>query len=425
MRLAVVLVTAAFALLSAAVPVAADGTLALVKDIYPGDSSDPDHLVAVGNLVYFVADDGVHGRELWRTDGTEAGTAMVVDALPGSNSSGPVPLAAVGDVLYFNAKDGVHGRELWRTTGAGTGAKIVKNITPGSGGSEIDYGIALGNKLLFDANGSLFVTDGTSGGTHSVGPAGFEFVSMAGHVYYLSGGSNLDFRVWRSDGTATGTKQVGWSPVGVNYLAPTGNRLFMLVNSDELQSGPAQLWVSDGTAAGTVQLTADGALTKASSLRVAGSRAFLLDQEVSGTVLWRSNGTPAGTKILATLPGDPSGMYSKAGNVYLPVNIGGSSWQLWASAGTINGTRSIGSFTASFGPEEWATLGSTVYFSAQDNDADTWTLFQTGGTTATTYSAISSGPADGYPFRLTAAGDKLIFSADDGVTEREIWRYQP
>ena len=49
----------------------------------------------------------------------------------------------------------------------------------------------------------------------------------------------------------------------------------------------------------------------------------------------------------------------------------------------------------------------------------------TDGTTSGTAVATSGGPADGYPWEVTAAGDKLIFSADDGVTGREIWAYQP
>jgi ELWxxDGT repeat protein len=94
-----------------------DGTRAgtvLVKDIAPGPaSSRPRELTAAGGRLYFTATDGVHGDELWQSDGTAAGTTLVQDILPGPASSSPQDLTAAGGTLYFTADDGEHGRELW------------------------------------------------------------------------------------------------------------------------------------------------------------------------------------------------------------------------------------------------------------------------------------------------------------------------
>ena len=94
-----------------------DGTRAgtvLVKDIAPGPaSSRPGELTAAGGRLYFRATDGVHGDELWRSDGTAAGTTLVEDILPGPASSTPEDLTAAGGTLFFTANDGEHGRELW------------------------------------------------------------------------------------------------------------------------------------------------------------------------------------------------------------------------------------------------------------------------------------------------------------------------
>jgi ELWxxDGT repeat protein len=70
-------------------------------------------------VLYFVADDGVHGEELWMSDGTPEGTTMLRDIWPGPDGSAGANLARIGDDLYLRADDGVHGRELWHVYTAG------------------------------------------------------------------------------------------------------------------------------------------------------------------------------------------------------------------------------------------------------------------------------------------------------------------
>jgi len=107
----------------------------MVKDVAPGPSSsyvfiyDRSQIAEYDGFIYFVADDGVNGAELWRTDGTEAGTKMVSDIYPGSVSSFPSTLKVMFGRLYFSADDGVHGRELWSTDGVTT--SMVSDLNPG------------------------------------------------------------------------------------------------------------------------------------------------------------------------------------------------------------------------------------------------------------------------------------------------------
>ena len=68
-------------------------------------------MVSVGDIAYFQADDGVHGFELWQTDGSAAATHLTADLLPGPSSSEPFGLTNIDGTLYFFANDGVHGRE--------------------------------------------------------------------------------------------------------------------------------------------------------------------------------------------------------------------------------------------------------------------------------------------------------------------------
>jgi ELWxxDGT repeat protein len=83
----------------------------------------------VGGTLFFAATDGIGvGRELWRSDGTAAGTTLVREVNPGESSSDPDELTNLGGTLLFSAVRNRWGRELWRSDGTADGTKLVKNI---------------------------------------------------------------------------------------------------------------------------------------------------------------------------------------------------------------------------------------------------------------------------------------------------------
>src|SRR5437762_821042 len=86
----------------------------ILKDINPSAAgSGIFQLEAVNGTVFFAADDGVHGRELWRSDGTVGGTILLADIRPGPAGSDPIGLTNVNGTVFFSASDGfTHGREL-------------------------------------------------------------------------------------------------------------------------------------------------------------------------------------------------------------------------------------------------------------------------------------------------------------------------
>jgi ELWxxDGT repeat protein len=119
-----------------------DGTVQ-VKDIWPGStSSDPSHLTVAGGIIFFYARDDTHGYELWKSDGSADGTTMIVDINPGIESSNPEwlrpPLANVAGRVLFRADDGVHGTELWASDGTQEGTLMVKDIMSGTESSLSD-----------------------------------------------------------------------------------------------------------------------------------------------------------------------------------------------------------------------------------------------------------------------------------------------
>src|SRR3954449_10686810 len=89
---------------------------------------EPQELTVVGTRIFFTADDGVHGRELWVSDGTNASTTLVRDIDVGAADSRATELTALGNQVFFVADDGKTGLELWKSDGTAAGTMLVKDI---------------------------------------------------------------------------------------------------------------------------------------------------------------------------------------------------------------------------------------------------------------------------------------------------------
>jgi ELWxxDGT repeat protein len=129
----------------------------VVRDLFvlpanaPGNSQ-PGPLTTFNGYGYFAATSLVNGRELWRTDGTSAGTILVRDINPGLNGSSPADFIVCNGVLYFTADDGTHGREVWRTDGTALGTRMIADINPGPPSSAPQSFAVAGGNLLFAAS---------------------------------------------------------------------------------------------------------------------------------------------------------------------------------------------------------------------------------------------------------------------------------
>jgi ELWxxDGT repeat protein len=313
----------------------------LVKDINttPDGFASINNLTAFGSRVFFSADDRTHGSELWVSDGTVAGTHMVIDLAQGSASSSPSALTAAGTNLFFVATDG-------------------------------------------GSPGTLWVTDGTSAGTHKLldGPASNTFrgwsnpVAVGGWLYFIMDTGNGP-EVWRSDGTTDNTRRLTELTPGLVLSSPhdltVGDQCvyFAARGSD----GYSDVWrtnVSDGTTTRVTDVAA-GNPEANSWVRVAGSTVIFNHNGNGDSSFCASDGTPATTRMIANVP-DPSPflpfpvasvgseLYFQASTPTITIPV------LWVTDGTAAGTKPL---TGADGPRPWVggtptslVSGTTLFF---------------------------------------------------------------
>ncbi len=150
-----------------------DGTAAgtaYVVDLVPSGTTAAGAVAPLSGGRAFVSQtDGVLGLEPWVTDGTASGTALLADIAPGARSSSPSQPLSLGDRVVFFANDGVTGVEPWVTDGTPAGTSQLADLTPGSASSSPwGMGVALGRawyRLYSYSGNALWVTDGTAAGS--------------------------------------------------------------------------------------------------------------------------------------------------------------------------------------------------------------------------------------------------------------------
>lgn len=188
-----------------------DGTFAgttLVKDINPVTNSVPQSFIEYKGKVYFSANGGTTismiNRELWVTDGTNAGTQLVKEIGPGDRGSSPDFLTVSNNKLFFTATDSVNGAELWVSDGTASGTKMVKDInTKATYNSSPTRLTSYKDKVYFIAMDStssgiptyirrrLYVSDGTDTGTKYIYPPG----PITNDPVYVTAGQSGSFAV--------------------------------------------------------------------------------------------------------------------------------------------------------------------------------------------------------------------------------------
>ncbi len=446
----------------------------LVKDINPGRyGSSPSDLTEFNNQLYFGADDGKNGDELWVSDGTSEGTQLVKDIYPGSNNYGssgdsfPRNLIEFNDQLYFSANDGENGDELWVSDGTAEGTHLVKNINPDNcsfyGNSSPNYFTEFNDQLYFSANDGengdeLWVSDGTSEGTQLVkdiypgsnnyGSSGDSyprnFTEFNNKLYFTANDGENGDELWVSDGTSEGTQLAKDINPGNGdsfpiYFTEFNNKLYFTANDNE---NGRELWVSDGTSEGT-QLAKDinpgsGNSFPESLTEFNDKLYFGAEDGENGDELWVSDGTSEGTQLVKDIyPGSgnsfPGSLTEFNDKLYFGAEDGENGDELWVSDGTSDGTQLVKDiypgnnkdYGYDYGsyPYNLTEFNDKLYFSAEDgeNGDELWVSDGTSDGTQLVKD-IYPGNGNSYPGSLTEFNDKLYFGAEDGENGRELFK---
>ncbi|MBT5736252.1 MAG: hypothetical protein HOI28_05365, partial [Euryarchaeota archaeon] len=420
----------------------------LVKDIDPPGGSTADQvsgLVKLGDYVYFSADDGTHGRELWRSDGTTLGTTLVKDIRPGGSDSWPLYLTVMGSEIYFRAHDGSIGTELWKSDGTEAGTVLVKNINPSGNGVITPNFHVSGNTLYFQGSfGSsqgeeLWKSDGTELGTVLVkdinpgiyGSSPSQFSTIGSKTYFVANDATHGRELWETDGTGIGTTIVKdinpGSTSGIpnpSYITAIGSNLYFRANAGSTGS---ELWISDGTSAGT-NLVSDidpGSNSGAPQYftQLGSNVLFSATDTSKGRELWITDGTGGGTERVKNIysgstGSSPNSLLAIGSMVYFEATDG-SGTHLWKTGGTQATTNKISSVPAIDGSSH--IVGTTYYASfscgAQGSE---FGKYQASTETFTGCIEDLSGTGSSFPTDFTQLGEKLLFTIDDSG-DRQLW----
>jgi ELWxxDGT repeat protein len=459
-------------------PLPAD--LQALKDINPlKRGANPNNLAVVNGALFFAADDGANGTELWKSDGTEAGTVRVKDVTAGPNGSVIERLTDVNGTVYFSYATQFSGsRELWKSDGTEAGTVRVKSLGPV--GFEVSAMTGLNGAAIFRfSSNTLWRSDGTEAGTIALASPGgvgttSPIVVANGIAFVVLGDDTAGLELWKTDGTAAGTARVKDINPGTgnslpNPITAVGGQVYFGVEAGT--AARPQLWKSDGTDAGTVLVrdraqvshltlagttlfmtgtvnaqdglykvdTATDAVTQLISgaeLSVkpvaVGSTLYFARSDAAGLELWKSDGTAGGTVRVADLRAgasgsSPSGLTAVGSTLYFVADDGTRGAELWKSDGTAAGTVLVAELTPGATGSvvrEPIAVGSNLFFAALSplGGVELWKSDGTAPGTATVKD-INAQPASG-PSELepVVIGRTAYFLADDGVQGLGLWK---
>jgi len=437
---------------------------ALVADINPGaGNSNPSNLVNVSGELFFAANNGV-SVALWESNGTSAGTTLVL----GNNGSAvfnPTNLTAVGGNLFFSANgQGANSGalDLWESNGTSAGtAPVLDNKSS----------LVLVPLSLTNVNGSLFFSalgQGTNSGTRDLwqatGPTGAttlldnagslivnpsNLANVNGNLFFSANGQGANstgLDLWERNGTSVITSPLfdnkGSPVLNPANLTAVGSELFFAANGQAGHTAETDLWQSNGTSAGTAPL-ADNlnnpTVLNPANLTAVGNELFFAANGQAGHTaevdLWQSNGMAAATLPLKDNLNNPTvinpaNLTNVSGNLFFAANGQAghtAESDLWVSTGMAAGTLPLADNLANptvLNPQNLANVNGNLFFAANGQGANAGSLVlweSTGLPAGTAPVNTNANAAVTNPQNLTNVSGNLFFSSNAGTTGQELW----
>ncbi|MCP4643353.1 MAG: hypothetical protein GY851_23100 [bacterium] len=398
-------------------------------------------------ILYFSADDGLHGRELWQVD-SQGVARLARDVLPGPEGSNPRKLCPATEGVYFIVdlpEEASGDVALWRHSSQRSNTNGDQEfpadaepawLVPCRDGVLFDtFYPDQGRELAFHgktAPKGTAVRDIAQGPEHGVSAEKLIDRPFEGRALFKARTREQgDWKLWMTDGTPDGTlpilPDVALGP-NVTYGEPThavavGSRLFF--------SGAASLWLVTAEQDGAFvvkHVPGPGAPRNFCEFRDAVY--FQAEDQGHGAELWRTDGTPEGTRMVKDIQSGPPGSAPYAlraldDAIVFNADDGLHGVELWRSDGTADGTVLVRDVCR--GPAGANTYQNTVHkgrvFFAAEHPGYGEELWCTDGTAAGTVlvKEIHPGAGDAEPYYLTVYGDLLYFCANDGVHGEELW----
>ncbi|MFN0188698.1 MAG: T9SS type A sorting domain-containing protein [Bacteroidia bacterium] len=368
------------------------------KKIYSFDTDQyggPSITIEFNGKLVFSAFDPASGRELWCTDGTESGTFMIKDIWAGTSSG-------VGDyfnltsfvhnnILYFRGDNGVHGVELWRSDGTTVGTYMISDLASGPNSSAPGEFAGVDSIVYFTANtgSQLWRTNGTAQGTYSLMSFNVirDLYGFNGKLYFSADQNNTGEELWRSNGTVNGTfllkdlNGVVGASLPCNFYNTNNTLFFTAVTNDGWE-----LWKTDGTNAGTVMVKDvfpggnNGVMDTYSEKyfsHIGDTLYFAAKDNNSGYQLWRSDGTGAGTVSVSNVPNGillTSPFSIVDGNVAFYSFYSDRFWMYSPSLDSSYITNYPAFYALNLYPQKYLYFGSNLFYATKDTlyGAEVW-----------------------------------------------------
>lgn len=388
-----------------------DGTTTENLDVFwpSAKVTSSEELVVSGDYIYFTGYNGDIGREIFYSDGTDAGTDGK-DVYPFKDfngfplSSSPSGLTDAGGVVFFNG--------YWQTKGTdpyyvdGTTLKGTVDVNPNLGNSSARDFTRMGDYVYFsatrDKKASINGPDNDEGNELWRVKIGSALPQLVKNIYtgaYNSSNPRNFFKwgdslvlfsanngngtaLWKTDGTANGTVKVSG--------APTAPKNFMVFKNTVYFTSNGNIWKTDGTLTGTVPVTNSLNITSALT-RINNRLYFVNDEATYGEELWETDGTTGGTKLVkdiytGTASSSPQNLFVHNNILYFTAKDTNTGYELYSYLDTCNAFEVSLNYSGSVG----LCSGDTVHLKAGAANSYTWLLNGSVLTTNTDSIAVST-----------------------------------